>query len=86
MKNFPERKKLNLASVAEDFLKTWNDEKTFDAGYDDGYATGYNTQCQIRSTMIYGHFDSEEYSQGYNIGKYDGAQACIVDRKNNNVR
>ena len=47
---------------------------------------GYNTQCQIRSTMIYGHFDSEEYSRGYNTGKYDGAQACIVDRKNNNVR
>ena len=63
-----------------------NDEKTFDAGYDDGYATGYNTQCQIRPTMIYGHFDSEEYSRGYNTGKYDGAQACIVDRKNNNIR
>jgi isoleucyl-tRNA synthetase len=30
MKNFPERKKLNLATVAEDFLKTWNDEKTFE--------------------------------------------------------
>ena len=63
-----------------------NDEKTYDSGYNDGFAEGYNTQCQIRATIVYGHWDSAEYSKRYNAGRNDGAQACIVDKRNNNVR
>jgi len=63
-----------------------NEEKTYESGYNDGFAEGYNTQCQIRATIVYGHWDSAEYSKGYNAGRNDGAQSCIVDKKNNNVR
>jgi hypothetical protein len=54
-------------------------ERTYDAGYSDGYAVGYNTACEIGSTMIYGHFDSKEYSRGYAIGEYNGKTACRND-------
>jgi len=64
-----------------------HDKKTVESGYDDGYADGYNTQCKIRATIIHGHWDSAEYSKGYNLGNSDGVQACLNDkiRKNNNI-
>jgi len=52
-----------------------NDER-FDAGYSDGYAVGYNTECKIRATLIEGDFDNKHYSNGYNAGLYDGSLAC----------
>ena len=61
-------------------------QKTYDSGYSDGYAEGYNTTCNIRATMVYGHWDSEQYSRGYNDGRNAGSQQCIVDKRNNNVR
>ena len=30
-----------------------HDEKTFESGYDDGYAEGFNTQCEISKISIY---------------------------------
>jgi len=63
-----------------------NDEKTFDAGYNDGYAEGYNTTCEIRATMVYGHWDSKDYSKGYNVGRIDGSQQCLADKRNGNVQ
>lgn len=59
-------------------------EKTFESGYDDGYAEGFNTHCKIRETVIYGHWDSAEYKKGYYIGRDDGVQACINHKKNIN--
>lgn len=53
-------------------------DERFDAGYSDGYAVGYNTECKIRATLIEGDFDSEHYSRGYNSGLYDGAAACRI--------
>ena len=61
-----------------------NDEKTYDAGYSDGQAEGYNTHCEIRGTLIYGHWDSEEYTRGYHQGNKRGVENCIQDRKNGN--
>ena len=45
---------------------------TYDAGYSDGYATGYNTFCKIRATMIWGKFDYPEYARGYAEGEVAG--------------
>ena len=33
-----------------------HDEKTFESGYDDGYAEGFNTQCEVSKISIYGHY------------------------------
>ena len=48
----------------------------YDAGYDDGWAAGYNTTCKIRATMIEGDWDSESYSNGYSDGYTDGSYEC----------
>ena len=48
----------------------------YDAGYDDGWAAGYNTTCKIRATMIEGDWDSESYSRGYSDGYADGSYEC----------
>ena len=29
-----------------------HDEKTFESGYDDGYAEGFNTQCEVERIAI----------------------------------
>ena len=51
-----------------------------DAGYSDGYAVGYNTECKIRATLIEGDFDNADYSRGYYAGLADGAAACRRDK------
>ena len=53
---------------------------TYDQGYDDGYAAGYNTTCDIRATLIEGDWDDEDYSKGYRAGYEDGAQDCRESR------
>jgi len=58
-----------------------NAEERFDVGYDDGYAVGYNTECEIRATLIEGDFDNPDYSRGYNSGMADGAMACRQSRR-----
>ena len=63
-----------------------HDEKTVESGYDDGYSEGYSTQCRKNATMIGGHWDSDEYKKGYDIGSIDGIQACLNDKKNNNLK
>ena len=52
-------------------------EKRTDVGYDDGYAVGYNTECEIRATMIDGDFKSAAYSNAYRRGYEQGAAACL---------
>jgi len=56
-------------------------EDKYDVGYDDGYASGYNTTCKIRATMIEGDWDNKSYSNGYNAGYRDGSIAC--NQRNN---
>ena len=53
-----------------------HDEKTFESGYDDGYAEGFNAQCEVSKISIKGHWDSAEYSKGYKVGRKDGVRAC----------
>ena len=57
------------------------DEEAYNRGYDDGYAVGYNTACEIRATMIEGDWSDEDYSRGYAEGQTDGTIACNVDRE-----
>lgn len=47
-----------------------------DVGYSDGYATGHNTTCKIRATLIEGDWDNESYSKGYRQGYQAGSLAC----------
>lgn len=58
-------------------------ESARDRGYSDGYAAGYNTTCQIRSTLIAGDWDNKAYSEGYQQGYSAGALACQQSRQNN---
>ena len=51
--------------------------KTFDQGFDDGYAVGYNTTCQVRGTHFHGDWDSPAYKRGYRIGLRAGVQDCL---------
>jgi len=63
-----------------------HDEKTFETGYDDGYAEGFNTQCEVKKISIFGHWDSPEYSKGYKEGRKDGVRACELFKKDNKNR
>jgi hypothetical protein len=54
-------------------------EERADVGYDDGYAVGYNTECEIRATMIDGDFKHSSYSYAYQRGYADGAAACLSE-------
>ena len=53
--------------------------KTFDQGYGDGYAVGYNTTCKVRATHFYGDWDSRAYQNGYASGLRAGVRACFRD-------
>jgi len=71
---------LMLVLVALAGCKSENADERLDAGYSDGYAVGYNTECKIRATLIEGDFDSADYSRGYYAGLTDGAAACRRDK------
>ena len=47
-----------------------------DEGYSDGYAAGYNTECQIRATLVHGEWDNAKYKAGYDAGYAAGAADC----------
>lgn len=49
----------------------------YDAGYNDGFAVGYNTTCEIRATLIEGDWDDKHYSRGYADGNDAGSIACL---------
>ena len=51
-----------------------------DVGYSDGYASGYNTTCEIRTTLIEGKFEKKEYKSAYDRGYLDGSNACKKER------
>jgi len=51
-------------------------QERYDAGFKDGYAVGYNTQCNIRSTIVAGDLNNDDYANGYNTGKQQGIKAC----------
>lgn len=57
------------------------DEDAYDSGYEDGYAVGYNTTCEIRATMIEGDWSNEDYSRGYADGQTAGTIACNADKE-----
>ena len=58
----------------------------YEAGYDDGLAVGYNTECEIRTTLIEGNFDNASYARGYAEGQAAGIIACNNDRAAGRVR
>jgi len=51
-------------------------ESRYDSGYSDGYAEGYNTECKIRATLVEGDWDDEDYTRGYQAGRFAGAADC----------
>ena len=51
-------------------------DEDYDYGYNDGYASGYNTTCNIRATLIKGDWDNEDYSSGYRAGYSSGSFDC----------
>jgi len=51
-------------------------DSRYDSGYNDGYAEGYNTTCKIRSTLVEGDWEDENYSRGYQDGRVDGVVDC----------
>ena len=56
-------------------------DSTYDRGYGDGYARGYNSLCYPNaSNIIYGDFDNQNYSRGYNDGERDGRNDCRAER------
>lgn len=52
----------------------------YDRGYSDGYAAGYNTTCEIRSTLVEGS-DNRAYQRGYSEGYSAGASACRAEQR-----
>ena len=52
-----------------------------EVGYNDGYAVGYNTTCKIRTTLIEGDFDNQDYANAYRAGYADGSAACLRDNR-----
>lgn len=61
-----------------------DEDERLDVGYDGGYAAGFNTTCEIRTTLIEGDWDSEAYTRGYNAGYSDGSTACLAERQKSN--
>lgn len=61
-------------------------EKDYAEGMDDGFATGYNTACEIRATFVRGDWNNPDYSRGYAIGQERGIAACNEDRRNGVTR
>ncbi len=74
-------KKYGVALLALLLFSCSDPEERFDTGYSDGYAAGYNTECKIRTTLIEGAWDDEEYSRGYRAGDVDGRKACRDKRR-----
>ena len=58
-------------------------DERYDVGFDDGYAVGYNTTCEIRATLVEGDWENKAYKRGYDEGYAEGAVECRRDRDNN---
>lgn len=65
-----------LAVFLVAFLAGCETRDMYALGYDDGHASGYNTTCEIRATLIEGAWDDEDYSRGYQRGYAAGAAEC----------
>lgn len=71
-----------LALVLNWFGVFGDSEKARLAGFNDGFAEGYNTTCRIRTTLIEGDWANEHYSKGYHAGRIEGANDCHTDKDN----
>jgi hypothetical protein len=72
---------IGLAVSACGGLTDGVDEDAYDRGYNDGYAVGYNTTCEIRATLVEGDWSNEDYSRGYAEGPTAGTIACNADKE-----
>ena len=54
-------------------------DKSYNAGEDDGYASGYNETCQTGGTVIAADWDNSDYSRGFRDGYSIGARECLED-------
>ena len=71
-------KKIIFIFASLQFLISCGESKdvSYDRGFDDGYAIGFNTTCEIRSTLIAGDWDNKHYSDGYRDGYQEGSLDC----------
>ncbi len=49
------------------------------AGYNDGYAVGYNAACNKEPISVDGEWSNPSYSQGYAAGVTDATLACLAE-------
>ena len=76
--------RFSLLAIAIALCGFWESkESRYRRGYQDGYAVGFNTACQIRATIIKGDWNDQEYSRGYSDGTTAGIVACNNSRKTN---
>ena len=75
-----------LMVVSFSIISCADPKELYDAGYGDGFAVGYNTTCEIRTTLVEGHWENKDYARGYRIGNEAGSLACIRDKRNNSVK
>jgi hypothetical protein len=67
---------LLIAVVTNGCDSSSNSEARYEIGHSDGYASGYNTTCKIRATLIEGDWSNESYASGYREGYSEGENAC----------
>jgi hypothetical protein len=67
-----------MTSTALVALRSFVAER-YEYGRADGYATGFNTTCQLRITIVKGDCDDKHYTKGYNDGYRAGAVGCIEE-------
>jgi hypothetical protein len=67
---------LRTLSILSLMLVSACDTKDWEAaGYQDGYAAIINTACKIRTTPVWGKYDTAAYAKGYSRG----ANAAAVE-------
>jgi len=69
-------RKIVFALCCATLLSCGDYEGDYDRGFGDGHAAGYNTTCEIRTTLISGDWDNKGYSDGYADGYDIGASEC----------
>jgi hypothetical protein len=50
------------------------------AGYNDGFAVGFKTACNLEPVAVEGEWHNSLYSKGYAAGVTDGTLVCLADQ------
>jgi len=61
-------------------------EESYNSGYMDGLAEGYNTVCKIGASTEKGDWENINYTKGYGNGQADGAAKGINAARADNCK